>query len=122
MCIRDRDETEIPANLVEMAQEYRQKMVEAAAEADDELMMKYLDGEELTTEEIKYGIRKATIDNKMTPVPVSYTHLDVYKRQAQPLQGVHGSLEPAGRPAAAVQPTHRAVRGRPPGNLSLIHI
>ena len=62
------DETEIPANLVEMAQEYRQKMVEAAAEADDELMMKYLDGEELTTEEIKYGIRKATIDNKMTPV------------------------------------------------------
>ena len=62
------DETEIPANLVEMAEEYRQKMVEAAAEADDELMMKYLDGEELTTEEIKYGIRKATIDNKMTPV------------------------------------------------------
>ena len=62
------DETEIPANLVEMAQEYRQKMVEAAAEADDELMMKYLDGEELTVEEIKYGIRKATIDNKMTPV------------------------------------------------------
>ena len=62
------DETDIPANLVEMAQEYRQKMVEAAAEADDELMMKYLDGEELTTEEIKYGIRKATIENKMTPV------------------------------------------------------
>ncbi len=62
------DETEIPANLVEMAEEYRQKMVEAAAEADDELMMKYLDGEELTVEEIKYGIRKATIDNKMTPV------------------------------------------------------
>ena len=62
------DETEIPANLVEMAEEYRQKMVEAAAEADDELMMKYLDGEELTTEEIKYGIRKATIENKMTPV------------------------------------------------------
>ena len=62
------DETDIPANLVEMAQEYRQKMVEAAAEADDELMMKYLDGEELTVEEIKYGIRKATIENKMTPV------------------------------------------------------
>ncbi len=62
------DETEIPANLVEMAEEYRQKMVEAAAEADDELMMKYLDGEELTVEEIKYGIRKATIENKMTPV------------------------------------------------------
>ena len=62
------DETEIPENLKEMAEEYHQKMVEAAAEADDELMMKYLDGEELTTEEIKYGIRKATIENKMTPV------------------------------------------------------
>ncbi|MGN1005556.1 MAG: elongation factor G, partial [Aristaeellaceae bacterium] len=62
------DETDIPADLVEMAQEYHHKMVEAAAEADDELMMKYLDGEELTVEEIKYGIRKATIENKMTPV------------------------------------------------------
>ena len=62
------DETDIPADLVEMAQEYHHEMVEAAAEADDELMMKYLDGEELTVEEIKYGIRKATIENKMTPV------------------------------------------------------
>ncbi len=62
------DETDIPENLREMAEEYHQKMIEAAAEADDELMMKYLDGEELTTEEIKYGIRKATIENKMTPV------------------------------------------------------
>ena len=62
------DETDIPADLVEMAEEYRGRMVEAAAEADDELMMKYLDGEELTIDEIRYGIRKATIDNKMTPV------------------------------------------------------
>ncbi len=62
------DETDIPADLVEMAEEYRAKMVEAAAESDDELMMKYLDGQELTDEEIKYGIRKATIENKMTPV------------------------------------------------------
>ena len=62
------DETEIPADLVEMAEEYRSRMVEAAAEADDELMMKYLDEGELTVDEIRYGIRKATIDNKMTPV------------------------------------------------------
>ena len=62
------DETEIPADLVEMAEEYRSSMVEAAAEADDELMMKYLDEGELTIDEIRYGIRKATIDNKMTPV------------------------------------------------------
>ena len=62
------DETDIPADLVEMAEEYRSRMVEAAAEADDELMMKYLDEGELTIDEIRYGIRKATIDNKMTPV------------------------------------------------------
>ena len=62
------DETEIPADLVEMAEEYRGRMVEAAAEADDDLMMKYLDEGELTIDEIRYGIRKATIDNKMTPV------------------------------------------------------
>ena len=62
------DETDIPAELQEMAEEYHSKMVEAAAEADDELMMKYLDGEELTVEEIKYGLRKGTIENKLTPV------------------------------------------------------
>ena len=62
------DETDIPADLLDTAEEYRQKMVEAAAEADDDLMMKFLDGEELTNEEIQAGIRKATIAGKMTPV------------------------------------------------------
>ena len=62
------DENDIPADLLDTAEEYRQKMVEAAAEADDDLMMKFLDGEELTNEEIQAGIRKATIAGKMTPV------------------------------------------------------
>ena len=62
------DETDIPADILDTAEEYRQKMVEAAAEADDDLMMKFLDGEELTNEEIQAGIRKATIAGKMTPV------------------------------------------------------
>ena len=62
------EETDIPEDMLEMAEEYRSAMIDAAAEADDELMMKYLDGEELTIEEIKYGIRKATIENKMNPV------------------------------------------------------
>ena len=62
------NETEIPADMVEIAEEYHAALVEAAAEADDELMMKYLDGEELTIEEIMYGIRKATIEGKMNPV------------------------------------------------------
>ncbi len=62
------DETEIPANLVQMAEEYHAKMVEAAAEADDDLMMKYLDGGELTHDEIMQGIRKSTIAGNMIPV------------------------------------------------------
>ena len=62
------DETDIPADLREMAEEYHAKMVEAAAECDDDLMMKYLDGEELTTQEIMFGLRKGTIEGKLNPV------------------------------------------------------
>jgi len=62
------DETDIPAELQQMAEEYHAKMVEAAAECDDDLMMKYLDGEELTVQEIMLGLRKGTIDGKLNPV------------------------------------------------------
>ncbi|MBQ9266016.1 MAG: elongation factor G [Bacilli bacterium] len=61
-------EEEIPEDMKAMAEEYRAKMIEAAAEQDDELMMKYLEGEELTEEEIKKGLRKGTIDNTIVPV------------------------------------------------------
>lgn len=62
------DEVAIPEELKEKAEEYRQKLIEAVAETDDELMMKYLEGEEFTEAEIKAAIRKATIACKMTPV------------------------------------------------------
>ena len=62
------DDVDIPANLVEKAKEYREKMVEAAAECDDHLMEKYLNGEELTEEEILAGLRKGTIELKIFPV------------------------------------------------------
>ena len=62
------DETEIPADMQELAAEWREKLVEAVAETDEELMMKYLEGEELTEEEIKAAIRKATIACEMNPV------------------------------------------------------
>ncbi len=62
------EEKEIPDDLKAMAEEYRAKMIEAAAEQDDELMMKYLEGEELTEEEIKKGLRKGTIANTVVPV------------------------------------------------------
>ncbi len=62
------EEGEIPEELKAQAEEYRAKLVEAAAEQDDELMMKYLDGEELSEEEIKKGLRIGTIANKIVPV------------------------------------------------------
>ncbi len=62
------EECDIPAELQAQAEEYRAKLIEAAAEQDDELMMKYLDGEELSEEEIKKGIRIGTIANKIVPV------------------------------------------------------
>ena len=65
---KEEEFVEIPADMVEKANEYRQALMEAVAESDDELMMKYLEGEELTEEEIMAGIRKQTIACKMTPV------------------------------------------------------
>ena len=59
---------EIPDDMKEQAQEYHDKLVEAVAETDEELMMKYLEGEELTKEEIKAALRKATISNEIVPV------------------------------------------------------
>ena len=60
--------TEIPADMKDLADEYRSKMIEAVAEQDEELMMKYLEGEELTNEEIKKGLRVGTIANTIVPV------------------------------------------------------
>jgi len=62
------EQSEIPEELRDQADYYRQNLLDAIAECDDELMMKYLEGEELTKEEIKQGIRTATVTCKMTPV------------------------------------------------------
>ena len=59
---------DIPADLQDKADEYRQALVETVAEADDALMEKYLEGEELTVEELKAGIRTLTIAGKINPV------------------------------------------------------
>ncbi|GAA4723632.1 elongation factor G [Brevibacillus fulvus] len=62
------DAVEIPAELKDKCEELHLQLVEAAAEQDEELMMKYLEGEELTVEEIKRALRKGTIEVKLTPV------------------------------------------------------
>mgnify|MGYP003636920113 CR=1 FL=1 len=60
-------EEEIPAEMLEMAQKYREQMVEAAAEANEELMNKYLEGVELTEDEIKAGLRQRTLACEIVP-------------------------------------------------------
>ncbi len=59
---------DIPADIQDVCETYREQMVEAAAESNDELMEKYLEGGQLTEEEIKQGIRKRTIANEIIPV------------------------------------------------------
>ena len=63
--VRDED---IPADMLDKAQEYHDAMVESITETDDDLMMKYLEGEEITVEELKAALRKATIANELVPV------------------------------------------------------
>ncbi|MBX3283049.1 MAG: elongation factor G [Acidobacteria bacterium] len=60
--------TDIPADLVDSAKEWREKLVEAAASVDDDLMMKYLEGEEISETEIRNAIRKGTLELKIVPV------------------------------------------------------
>nr|B8HVR8.1 RecName: Full=Elongation factor G; Short=EF-G [Cyanothece sp. PCC 7425] len=64
----DIEETEIPADMQEQADEFRTKLVEAVAEADDVLMEKYLEGEDLTEEEIRAGLRQGTIAGTIVPM------------------------------------------------------
>ena len=72
---------EIPDDMKEKAQEYHDALIEAVAEQDEELMNKYLEGEEITIEEIKAVLRKATIDNEIVPVTcgTSYKNKGVQK-------------------------------------------
>ena len=65
---KDVEEQDIPADMMADAEKFRGQMIEAAADQDEELMMKYLEGEEITEAEIKAALRKGTIGNKIVPV------------------------------------------------------
>lgn len=71
----------IPEDMKELAQKYREQLVETVASGDEELMMKFLDGEEITKDELKKAIRKQTIDNTVVPVVcgTSYKNKGVQK-------------------------------------------
>ncbi len=62
------DETDVPEDLMELAQTYREKMLEAVAETDDELMEKYLEGEEISEAEVAKALRKGTISGQIVPL------------------------------------------------------
>lgn len=62
------EESEIPEELKDLAEEYRSKLIEAVAEYDEDIMMKYLEGEEISEEEIKKALRVGTVNSKITPV------------------------------------------------------
>ncbi|MEG1560488.1 MAG: elongation factor G [Clostridia bacterium] len=58
----------VPADLISKAEEYRASLLEASAESDEEMMMKYLDGEELSTEEIESGLKAGILEGDITPI------------------------------------------------------
>ena len=62
------DSTSIPADMTDIVEEYRNAMIESIAELDEELMMKYLEGEEISVEELKAALRKGVIANQIVPV------------------------------------------------------
>jgi elongation factor G len=62
------EETEIPVDMQARVQEYRERLMDAVADQDEELMMLYLEGEEIDPDQIRTAIRKATLDIRMTPV------------------------------------------------------
>ena len=107
------DEVEIPAAYKEQAEEYREKLIEACAEADDDLMEKYLGGEEPTEEEIRRAIRKATIACRMTPVTCGTSYRN---KGVQPLLDAIVDYMPAPTdipPIAGVNPDTGEADSRP---------
>jgi elongation factor G len=65
---RERQVTDVPAEMVDKVTTARQELIEAIAETDDELMLLYLEGQELSTEELRRGLRRATLEYKLVPV------------------------------------------------------
>ncbi len=108
------EEIDIPDDMLDMAKDYRDKLLEACAEQDDDFMEKYLGGDEVTVDEIKAVIRKATIECKMTPVTcgTSYKNRGVQPLldaivdympapvDIPPIQGVKPNGEEDSRPAS----------------------
>ncbi|SFT64948.1 elongation factor G [Selenomonas sp. GACV-9] len=107
------DEVEIPADMKEQADEYREKLLEALSELDDEFMEKYLGGEEISEEEIKKVIRKGTLAGELVPVTCGTSYRN---KGVQPLLDAIVDYMPAPTdipPIAGVNPDTGAEDHRP---------
>ena len=94
------DEVEIPADMKDKAEEYREILMEALSDFDDEFAMKYLEGEEISEEEIKSVIRKATIACKMCPVTCGTSYRN---KGVQPMLDAVVDYMPAPTDIAAIK-------------------
>ena len=94
------DEVAIPADMQEQAEEYREKLMEALSDFDDEFAMKYLEGEDISEEEIKAVIRKATIACKMCPVTCGTSYRN---KGVQPMLDAVVDFMPAPTDIAAIK-------------------
>ena len=108
------EETEIPADMQELAEEYREKLLEAVADQDEELMMMYLEGEEIEADQIRSAIRQATLDTQDDPGLLRFG-VQEQGRSAAARRGYRLPAEPAGRAARRGQDARRRgdhARGR----------
>ncbi|MFN5857674.1 MAG: elongation factor G [Pseudanabaenaceae cyanobacterium] len=110
---KDIEETDIPEDLLDQANEFRGKLIEAVAEQDDALTEKYLEGEELTEDEVRDGLRKGTISGAIVPMTCGSAFknkgvqllLDAVidylpaPSEVPPIQGILPNGEPTTRPA-----------------------
>ena len=94
---------EIPDDMKEIAAEYRTKLLEAVAEQDEDLMNKYFEGEEITVDEIKACIRKATIANEMVPITCGTSYRN---KGVQPLLDAIVDYMPAPTDIKAIRGTN----------------
>ncbi len=94
------DEVAIPEDMQDQAEEYREKLMEALSDFDDEFAMKYLEGEEISEEEIKTVIRKATIACKMCPVTCGTSYRN---KGVQPMLDAVVDFMPAPTDIAAIK-------------------
>lgn len=96
-------EAEIPPDLRNQAEEMRERMVEQIAETDDDLTLKYLEGEEITAEELRASLRRAVIENKATPV---YCGSSLRNKGVQPLLDAVLDFLPSPRDVPPVRGFH----------------